>query len=105
MFFLAIIKTIIKPWYFGVFLMFCLLKVGVKFVAGIMSLTSLSMIYLYKNTLGMYFGGNCRYIPSCSDYAIMAIKRHGVIRGWLLAIKRILSCHPFSKKTMYDPVP
>jgi len=102
MFFLAITKAIIKTCYF---LIFFVIKMAVRFLAGSIAFVSVSMIYLYKNTIGMHFGGNCRYIPSCSDYAITAIKKHGIIRGWFLAIRRILSCHPFSKKKMYDPVP
>ena len=46
----------------------------------------------------------CRFIPTCSNYAITAIKKHGVIQGSILAIKRILKCHPWNKGG-YDPVP
>lgn len=40
---------------------------------------------------------NCKYIPRCSDYGIIAIEEHGVIMGSLLTLKRILKCNPFSK--------
>lgn len=46
----------------------------------------------------------CRFNPTCSHYALAAIKKYGFIIGWKLAIKRIASCHPFSKGG-YDPVP
>lgn len=46
----------------------------------------------------------CRYVPTCSLYAVQAIEKYGVIKGSFLAIKRILRCHPFSKGG-YDPVP
>ncbi len=46
----------------------------------------------------------CKFNPTCSHYAILAIKKYGFIIGWKLAIKRIASCHPFSKGG-YDPVP
>ncbi|MCQ2497168.1 MAG: membrane protein insertion efficiency factor YidD [Lachnospiraceae bacterium] len=46
----------------------------------------------------------CIYIPTCSQYAIEAIKKHGAFKGTYLAVKRILRCHPFAKGG-YDPVP
>ena len=47
---------------------------------------------------------NCKYIPTCSNYAIEAINYYGFFKGWYLSIKRILRCNPFSKGG-YDPVP
>ncbi|SHI45482.1 membrane protein insertion efficiency factor YidD [Parasporobacterium paucivorans] len=47
---------------------------------------------------------HCRYIPTCSEYAIEALERHGIIKGTYLALKRILRCNPFSKGGC-DPVP
>ena len=47
---------------------------------------------------------SCRYVPSCSAYAINAIKRYGAIKGGWIATKRILRCHPWSRHG-YDPVP
>ncbi|HVB07227.1 MAG TPA: membrane protein insertion efficiency factor YidD [Acidimicrobiales bacterium] len=46
----------------------------------------------------------CRFVPTCSAYAIEAIERHGVLRGGLLAAGRIGRCHPFGKRG-FDPVP
>lgn len=46
----------------------------------------------------------CRYVPTCSQYAILAIEKYGALKGSFLAIKRILRCHPFAKGG-YDPVP
>jgi putative membrane protein insertion efficiency factor len=48
---------------------------------------------------------HCRFVPSCSDYSIEAIERHGVGKGMLLAMRRVLRCHPFHKHDVYDPVP
>lgn len=48
---------------------------------------------------------SCRFYPSCSQYAIEALTRHGVGRGMMLSAKRILSCHPLSRRGGYDPVP
>lgn len=47
---------------------------------------------------------SCRYMPSCSAYAIEAIERHGIIKGGWLALKRLLRCHPWGGHG-YDPVP
>ena len=47
----------------------------------------------------------CKFIPTCSSYAIEAINEYGSIKGSYLSIKRILRCNPFNKKSGYDPVP
>jgi len=49
-------------------------------------------------------GGGCRYLPSCSDYAATAIAVHGPLRGTMLALGRLLRCHPFARSGL-DPVP
>ena len=46
----------------------------------------------------------CRFYPSCSQYAIEAVERHGAAKGARLAFKRVLRCHPLSKSAGYDPV-
>ena len=51
--------------------------------------------------LGSY---KCRFNPTCSSYMIQAIEKKGLIKGFFLGILRILKCHPFSKKSGYDPV-
>ncbi len=61
-------------------------------------------ITMYQKVLSPYLGPSCRFIPSCSVYAKLAIEKHGVFKGSLLALWRILRCNPFSKK-VYDPVP
>ncbi len=48
--------------------------------------------------------GQCRYLPTCSEYAYAAVVRHGVVRGGALALWRILRCHPFARGG-FDPVP
>lgn len=61
-------------------------------------------IRLYQNFLSPWLGQNCRFTPSCSQYAIEALEAHGVFKGTLLAIWRILRCQPFCKGG-HDPVP
>lgn len=63
------------------------------------------LIRTYQMTLSPRFShGSCRYVPTCSQYAIEAIEIHGIFKGGLLAIWRILRCNPFSKGG-WDPVP
>jgi len=52
-------------------------------------------IRLYQLTLSPIFGGQCRFLPSCSDYTREAIERYGVLKGLGLGGKRLLKCHPF----------
>ena len=52
----------------------------------------------------LFFSSNCRYTPTCSQYAIEALEKYGAMKGSFLAVKRILRCNPFAKGG-YDPVP
>ena len=62
------------------------------------------LIRLYQHTFSTLFGPCCRFTPSCSSYALLSIKRFGVIEGVLLIFKRLTKCHPFHPGG-YDPVP
>ncbi len=64
----------------------------------------LLLIRFYRAWLSPLKPPSCRYIPTCSEYALIAITRYGARRGGWLALKRILRCHPFHKGG-YDPVP
>ena len=68
-------------------------------VAGLVGL-----VRLYQATVSPMLGPCCRYAPSCSEYAIAALRMHGVVRGTLLAAWRLLRCHPLARGG-YDPVP
>ena len=54
----------------------------------------IKLIKGYQFLISPFFGHSCRYLPTCSDYCIDALKEYGLIKGLLLGIKRILSCHP-----------
>ncbi|MGH9711927.1 MAG: membrane protein insertion efficiency factor YidD [Candidatus Acidiferrales bacterium] len=71
-------------------------SVGVWFLLG--------FVRCYQIFLGPFLGGACKFYPSCSNYAYQAIERHGAKRGFLLAIKRLGRCRPFTKGG-FDPVP
>lgn len=63
------------------------------------------LIRTYQLTISPRFSnGACRYVPTCSQYALEAIEVHGVFKGTLLAVRRILRCNPLFKGG-YDPVP
>ena len=65
----------------------------------------INIIRFYQKWISPLKPPTCRFIPTCSNYAITAIKRYGVFKGGFLAIKRLLRCHPFHKGDFYDPVP
>lgn len=58
----------------------------------------------YQLFLSPLFPASCRYYPTCSQYAIEAIEKHGAVKGSMLAAKRISRCHPFSAGG-FDPIP
>ncbi|HEX2788028.1 MAG TPA: membrane protein insertion efficiency factor YidD [Ignavibacteria bacterium] len=62
------------------------------------------IIKLYQITLSPLMGNSCKFYPTCSNYAIEAFEKRGVLAGIYLTTKRILRCNPFSKGG-YDPVP
>jgi putative membrane protein insertion efficiency factor len=66
---------------------------------------ALLALRFYKAYLSILFAGSCRFEPTCSRYAYEAIERFGVPRGIWLGLKRLLRCHPLSRKFGYDPVP
>ena len=63
------------------------------------------LIRFYRKAISPHHTPCCRFTPTCSAYAIEAIEKYGAVKGGYLALRRILRCHPFSKKSGYDPVP
>jgi hypothetical protein len=64
----------------------------------------IALVRAYQYLLSPWWGGHCRFTPTCSHYAIEALQRHGALGGTWLATRRILRCHPWSAGG-YDPVP
>ncbi len=61
-------------------------------------------VRLYQWTVRPFIGAQCRFVPSCSEYAVTALRDHGALRGGLLAGRRILRCNPWHPGG-YDPPP
>jgi putative membrane protein insertion efficiency factor len=70
----------------------------------ILSFPFVLLIKLYQVTLSPLLGTKCRFTPSCSQYAIEALKKYGIFKGSWLTVKRISKCHPWGGHG-YDPVP
>ena len=62
------------------------------------------IIKAYQFFLSPILKANCRYLPTCSEYSIIAFKKYGLVKGFYYSLKRILKCHPFGGSG-YDPVP
>lgn len=69
-------------------------------MAGLLQL----LVRLYRNTFGIVLPDSCRYQPTCSQYALDALDKHGAVRGIWLTAKRLARCHPWVAGG-YDPVP
>lgn len=69
-----------------------------------MSKILIAFLRVYQYTISPLLGSRCRYYPSCSNYAVEALREHGAVRGLGLAAWRLLRCNPFSNGG-YDPVP
>ncbi len=70
----------------------------------LLSKLMIALIRFYQSAISPHLGRACRYSPTCSVYAIDAIRKHGPLRGGWMALKRILSCNPWGGHG-YDPVP
>jgi putative membrane protein insertion efficiency factor len=75
-----------------------------KVLLRILSFPFIALIKLYQWVISPFLGPKCRFTPTCSQYAIEALKKHGLIKGSWLTIKRLSRCHPWGGHG-YDPVP
>ncbi|MBS1546792.1 MAG: membrane protein insertion efficiency factor YidD [Bacteroidetes bacterium] len=64
----------------------------------------IAFIRMYQGAISPLLPGSCRYTPTCSEYGVQALRKHGPWRGGLLTLKRFLSCHPWGGHG-HDPVP
>ncbi len=64
----------------------------------------LILIRAYQLIISPLLGSNCRFMPTCSEYAMESLRSHGLIRGCYLTIKRVGKCHPWGGHG-YDPIP
>ena len=73
----------------------------------ILTVILIKFIKAYKYLISPLLGHSCRYLPTCSEYSIDALKEHGFFKGLIMSIKRILSCHPIKflgGSEGFDPV-
>jgi len=64
----------------------------------------IGLVRLYQYTFGAILPGSCRFVPTCSQYAVQALRKHGALKGSWLTLKRIIRCNPYCKGGS-DPVP
>jgi len=69
-----------------------------------MKVVLIAALRAYKYLVSPWLGTRCRFYPSCSDYAVEALRKHGLLKGLRLAVWRVLRCHPWNDGG-HDPVP
>ena len=66
----------------------------------------IALVKFYQKYISPLTPPSCRYVPTCSQYALEALEKYGAVKGGWLALKRLCRCHPFHKgHDLYDPVP
>lgn len=80
------------------------LKTALRIALMPVGLVLIGLIRLYQYVISPLIPPSCRYLPTCSVYAVQAVKRHGPLNGSWLAARRIARCHPWGGHG-YDPVP
>lgn len=79
-------------------------KKTLRFTGRIVGVVLAAPIYFYRYCISPMLPATCRYTPTCSQYAIEALRKHGPVKGMWLAVRRIARCHPWGG-CGYDPVP
>jgi len=75
-----------------------------RWIKTILNKLLIGIIRFYQSAISPVLPSSCRYVPTCSQYGLEALQKHGPLKGSWLTIKRILSCNPFGGQG-YDPVP
>lgn len=70
----------------------------------LLALPLIALVRIYQYVLSPLLPGGCRYTPSCSEYGLQALRKHGAFRGGWLTLKRIVTCNPWGGHG-HDPVP
>ncbi|MCL2408622.1 MAG: membrane protein insertion efficiency factor YidD [Oscillospiraceae bacterium] len=65
----------------------------------------IGLVLFYRKRISPLSPPSCKFMPTCSAYALEALEKYGAAKGGWLALRRILKCHPFNKSGGYDPVP
>jgi hypothetical protein len=81
------------------------LRSAAKLVARFPSLLLLGLLWVYQRFISPLTPPSCRYYPSCSQYAVIAVQRHGALRGTWLAVRRLGRCHPWAAGGVDDVPP
>lgn len=78
---------------------------GVRLVVSLPSHVVVALLRLYQRVISPLYGSTCRFYPSCSQYALLSVQRHGVLRGTVLAAWRLLRCNPWNPGGVDDVPP
>jgi len=70
----------------------------------LLAVAAMAGITAYRRVVSPVVPRACRFVPTCSDYAMQALRKHGAVKGGLVALRRLLRCHPFGGSGL-DPVP
>ena len=76
----------------------------IRIIKSLLAWLLIGLIRFYQGALSPYLPPSCRYTPTCSEYGLEAVRKHGPFRGGWLTIGRLSSCHPWGGSG-YDPVP
>ncbi|MFW5681430.1 MAG: membrane protein insertion efficiency factor YidD [Phycisphaeraceae bacterium] len=74
-----------------------------RFLRRVLTFVIVAVVWCYRGTLGPFLGGHCRYQPTCSQYMLDAVQKHGPVVGFYRGVRRVLRCHPLARRPYHDP--